>query len=112
MIYLPIELTSSNCVYVYDKDTIRVYDNNRFSTGTFSYTDYYVNSHYLARTGSTTFSNYSNNYPICSSISDFTTNFWYRNDLPDILISFAVIFGFTLFFIGFICKTFFRGLFN
>lgn len=108
MIYLPIELQSSNCVVVQDKDTIRVYDTAPTYNSTVDYTDYYVNSHYLHTSGERTFSNYTT-LPLCTSLSDYTTNISYRNDFPMILLTFMLIVGFIWFIIHFLFGRFVTG---
>lgn len=95
MLYVPDNTYS--CYVVYDRDTIRAYHTNPNYNSTIAYTDYYVNSHYMEREGSQTFSNYST-LPTCIDSLNLTTDFYYRNDLADILIIFSiiVIFGFIL----------------
>lgn len=90
-IYLPISLTNNNCVVVRDKDTIRVYDerpqqNNQY----YSYTDYYINSHYLTNTGASQYGQYST-LPNCRNHSEFTNEVFYRNDYGDICIIFTIM---------------------
>lgn len=91
MIYLPEEITSTNCAYMYDKDTIRVYEEIPVNNRTIDYTDYFINSHYLKRTGTTTFNNYSTINYDCLDYQDFTTTVAYRNDFPNILIMFLCL---------------------
>lgn len=83
-IYIP-SYTNSKCAYVYNSDTIRVYDSTPTLNSTINYTEYFVNSSYLSRTGSTTFNQYSS-LPVCLSSSDITTNVFYRNDIDKILV--------------------------
>lgn len=93
MIYLPDTITNSNCAYVYDSDTIRVYEEVPRLNATIDYTDYFINSHYVSRSGSTSFGNWSTIGYNCLSASDFTTNAMYRNDLAQIMIiAFILIF--------------------
>ena len=92
MIYLPNEVYSSNCAYVYDKDTIRVYESQPYYNSTISYTDYFLNSNYLTRNGTTTFSQYSN-LPICLDYEDFTTNVGYSNYFDKVLIMSLILIG-------------------
>lgn len=86
MIYVP-EYTSGNCAYIYNSDVIRVYNSMPVHGSTVSYKDYYIKSSYIYNDGSTTFSNYST-LPVCIADSRITTDVYYRNDLPDILIIF------------------------
>lgn len=81
MIYVP-QYENFSCVYLYDKDTIRVlnpYDN--------TYTDYFINSHYVSKTGV----NHDNLDIECINQNNLTTDFYYRNDLDSILVIFFII---------------------
>ena len=89
MIYVP-EYSSSNCAYVRNDTTIRVYSSVPSLNSTISYRDYYVNSHYIYSEGTQTFSNYTT-LPTCISSTNITTDFYYRNDFADILIIFIII---------------------
>ena len=92
-IYLPDEVLDSNCAYVYDSDTIRVYEEIPYQNSTIDYTDYFVNSHYISRTGSTSFGSWGTIQYNCLNSSNFTTNAIYRNDLSEIfIITFILIF--------------------
>lgn len=95
MLYVPDNTFS--CYVVNDANTIRAYHTNPNYNTVVNYTDYYVNSHYMSREGSQTFSNYST-LPTCIDSNNLTTDFYYRNDLADILIIFSIIiiFGFLL----------------
>lgn len=94
MIYLPNEVESTNCAYVYDKDTIRVYEEVPRANATINYTDYFINSDYISRTGSSTFNNWQTGISYdCISYTNFSTNLIYRVDLFKILIvTFILIF--------------------
>lgn len=85
MIYLPVEITNNNCAYIYDKETIRVYDNRPTTTGNYTYTDYYIHFDYNIRTGISTFSQYST-FPTCLSTNQFTSNYMYRIDFINIVV--------------------------
>lgn len=103
MVYVPV-YNNNNCAYVYDASRIRVYSSRPQSNTTITYRDYYFNSHYLYYDGSTSFSNYST-IPTCLANDEVSTNIWYRNDLPDIMIVLFIIL-----FIGyFIIKKIVRG---
>ena len=95
-IYLP-SYSSTNCAYVSASDTIRVYERVPTTNSTVNYTDYFVNSHYLSRTGSTTFNQYST-IPVCLSSSDITNNVFYRNDIDSILVIFMILLIFCFYF--------------
>lgn len=112
MVYLPIQINSNNCAYVYDSNIIRVYDSRPTYNTTIQYTDFFINSHYLTRSGSTSFGQYQTLNYDCIAHTDFTTNIWYRIDISDISITFGVWFAIIILFIGFFCKTFRRGLFR
>lgn len=84
MIYLPDDV-SSKFVTVYNKDTIRVYDTQPEFNSTSTYTDYFINSHYLKKSGSESFTNI---IPVTVDNSYITTDFYYRNDFPQIMFIF------------------------
>lgn len=94
MIYVPD--TSYSCYVLRDKDTIRAYSRTPYnpdrydSSISISYRDYYINSNYLYTDGYQTFS-YNSTLPVCLDSSSLTTDFYYRNDLADILIIFTII---------------------
>lgn len=86
MVYIPT-YNNGNCVVVSNADTIRVYDHQPTNNTQTNYIDYYVNSHYLSNTGSTSY-----NYGVtCLASNQISTNWIYRNDLSDILLSFVCI---------------------
>jgi len=109
MIYLPEEITIDNCAYVYDSNTIRVYEEIPRTNSTINYTDYFVNSHYMSRTGSTTFNNYSTINYNCLDYTKFTTSYQYRNDIADILIISLIIIGVIWFLVSKPIRCLFRG---
>lgn len=86
MIYVP-DYVSSNCAYIYNSDIIRVYESVPTHNSTVAYKDYYIKSSYIYNEGSTSFNNYST-LPNCITSNRITTDIYYRNDLPDILIIF------------------------
>lgn len=108
MIYLPAPVYSTNCAYVYDKDTIRVYDSVPRNNTTISYTDYFINSQYLTRTGQTTFNQYST-LPTCLDYLDFTTNVGYSNDFYKILIMSIILIGSVWFLVKTLLRRFLYG---
>ena len=93
MIYLPNSITSSQCAYVYDKDTIRVYDGIPRPNTTLSYTDYFINSNYITRTGSTQFGQWATINYDCLSTDLFTTNVGYSNYFDKVLIMSIILIG-------------------
>ena len=93
-IYLPVNINNNNCAYINNNDVIRVFDfrgTNQYIT----YTDYYINNHYITNTGASYVGN-NFNYN-CISTSDFTTDYWYRNDILDSLLIFVILFIFIIF---------------
>lgn len=110
MIYVP-QYTANTCCYMYDANTLRCYTNRPSYNTTINYTDYFVNSHYLERYGSTQFStNYSNIQ--CIDNSKYTQSYFYRNDAADIMLLFMLITIFILFIGRTFLRTFFRGFFR
>lgn len=105
-IYLPIEITSNQCPIVYDKDTIRVFEEIPTENTTINYTDYYINSNYLTKSGSY---NFSTEIPTCINYENFTTAYYYRNDFDRILIIFFIILFIVYFIFGKILHSFFIG---
>ena len=89
MFYVP-NSEDYKCIVVRDKDTIRAYTEQPQTNSTVHYTDYFVNSHYLSKTGSENFSRYEQ-LPVCLDSSQFTSDFYYRNDMPDILLMFLIL---------------------
>lgn len=83
-IYVP-NYTNGNCAYIRDANTIRVYSSIPINNSTVQYIDYYINSHYIYVNGSTTFNNYQT-IPTCLSNDTISTNIYYRNDMPDIML--------------------------
>ena len=89
MIYVP-NYETGNCAYIYSSDVIRVYNSAPQHNTTVNYTDYYIKSSYIYNTGSTTFNQYST-LPSCISDVNITTDVYYRNDLPGIIIIFFAL---------------------
>lgn len=111
MIYLPInDFSDYSCYYVLDKDTIRAYSTTPSNNSSSNYTDYFINSHYLTKTGSQQF--YLTNLPTCENVSRFTNNIYYRNDMPDILLMFLIICIFAFYLPFKIVKSWFKKAWN
>lgn len=103
MVYVPYEdIEDFSCYTVYDNYTIRAYEND-LQVGSNSYTDFYVNSHYLQKNGVENFTTVSE-FPSCINVDNLTNDYWYRLDLAHILI----IVSFFLVFIYFTFKVFSR----
>ena len=96
-IYLPIKnITDFKCYSVYDKDTIRAYVQQPQLDSSSQYVDFYINSHYLQKTGTQSFGNWNSSLPTCLTSSSITNQVYYRNDLDSILIIFLVLFIFII----------------
>ena len=89
MIYIP-EYSSSNCAIIQSTGVIRVYDTVPQINSTINYKDYFINSSYIYNENSQTFGQYSS-IPVCISSDRITTDIYYRNDLPQILLIFAIM---------------------
>lgn len=86
MIYVP-DLEDYTCVYVKDSETIRAYKKIP-EIGSFSdYVDYYYNSNYYYTEGTEIF---TESIPLCISNEKLTNDFYYRNDINNILFIFLV----------------------
>lgn len=92
----------NQCVIVLDKDTIRVFDS--IDSPQNSYTDYYVNSHYMSKTGLYGYVDLD-----CLPTDSISSIPIYRNDIFDIIfVGLAFIFvGY--FFISKLIRTIFLG---
>lgn len=90
MIFVPESTTYNKCYVVQSEGVIRGYDTIPRNNISYNYRDYYINSSYIFRDGQGTWSQYSS-LPTCLSDSVITNNFYYRQDLPSILIIFLII---------------------
>lgn len=96
-IYLPIEnLNDFACYSVIDKDTIRAYYTQPQLDSSSEYVDFYINSHYLQKTGTQSWGQWNSSLPICVSKSSFTNDIYYRNDFDSVLIIFLILFIFII----------------
>lgn len=90
-IYLPIDnVNDFSCYSVYDKDTVRAYRIQPQLDSSSEYVDFYINSHYLQRTGIQSWGQWNSSLPTCLSSDSITTDYYYRNDFPDILLIFII----------------------
>ena len=90
-IYLPIEnVNDFACYSIYDKDTIRAYYTKPALDSSSNYVDFYINSHYLQKTGTQSWGQWNSSLPTCLSSDLITTDYYYRNDFPDILLIFII----------------------
>lgn len=104
MIYVPQDDTYNKCYVMQSEGVIRGYNVVPSYNTNYSYRDYYIKTDYYYRDGTGSWSNYST-LPVCLSSSSITNDFYYRNDLPDILIIFSIL---VIFCIYFPIKLFFR----
>lgn len=90
-IYLPINnVNDFACYSIYDKDTLRAYYTKPALDSSSEYVDFYINSHYLQKTGTQSWGQWNSSLPICLSSDSITTDYYYRNDFPDILLIFII----------------------
>lgn len=102
MIYVPTEF-DNKCVD-FDNGILFVYDTEPDTTGNFNYTYYYLDYHYLEKSGLT------DTLPVdCIDSNFLTNNIHYRNDITDVYILYSIFLLVPLLFIIFIVRCFFRG---
>lgn len=89
MIYVP-NLDDYVCFVVRDSETIRAYKTMPRQGENVEYRDYFYNSNYLYQDGTQNFGTYST-IPVCLDSSVLTNDFYYRNDITDILIIFLIL---------------------
>lgn len=89
-IFVPEDNIYNACYVVQNEDVIRGYDRVPSYNTSYNYRDYYINSSYIYRDGSGQWNNYSN-LPVCLSSDVITNDFYYRLDLPNILVIFLII---------------------
>lgn len=96
-IFLPVyDVNDYACYSVLDKDTIRAYKTQPQLDSSSEYVDFYINSHYLQRTGTQSWGQWNSSLPTCVSKSSFTTDVYYRTDFDSILIIFLILFIFII----------------
>lgn len=90
-IYLPIDnVNDFACYSIYDKDTVRAYKTQPQLDSSSEYVDFYINSHYLEKIGIQSWGQWNSSLPTCLASESITTDFYYRNDFPDILLIFII----------------------
>lgn len=89
MIYVP-NIEDYKCYVVQSEGVIRAYEETPKNNITTNYRDYYINSNYIYKDGSTQFSTYST-IPTCLDNSIITNDVYYRNDFDKILIIFFIL---------------------
>lgn len=110
MIYVPEDLPYSACHVLQSNYVLRVYENTPTYNSTINYVEVALDNHYIWRTGTTTFSNYST-LPTCISSSRITNAWIYRTDIFDILGCIAIIGFFIYWCLSKPIKWLFRGWF-
>lgn len=95
-IYVP-DLSNYQCIVVRDNNVIRAYNTTPQNNSNSNYTDFYYTSHYTYTYGNQSWNNYST-LPTCLSSDYLTSEFWYRSDMPDIMILFLSICFVSFFF--------------
>lgn len=90
MIFVPETTTYNKCYVVQSEGVIRGYDTYPRNNVSYNYRDYYINSSYIYRDGNGSWSQYTT-LPTCLSDSVITNDFYYRQDLPNILVMFLII---------------------
>ena len=96
-LYLPIENVSDfKCYSVLDRETIRAYVQQPQLDSSSQYVDFFINSHYLQKTGTQSFGNWNSSLPVCLDSNTITNEVYYRNDFDSILIIFLVLFIFII----------------
>lgn len=88
MIYVP-DLENYKCYVVQNEQVIRGYKEKPTNNSNVEYRDFYINSSYIYKDGTQTFSQYAT-LPICLSKQNLTTEVYYRNDIDKILIIFLI----------------------
>lgn len=89
-IYLPEDTTYNKCYVVQNENVIRGYDRVPSNNTNYNYRDYYINSNYIYKDGTGQWSSYTT-LPICLDNSVITNDFYYRNDICDILLIFVIL---------------------
>lgn len=108
MIYVPFDNTFNKCYVVQNEEVIRAYDRVPANNTSYNYRDYYINSSYIYRDGTGTWSQYTT-LPTCIDNDNITNAYVYRNDFANILIIFFLMVGGTWFLISKLVKTLLRG---
>lgn len=95
-IYVPDDIYFDECYVLQGDGVIRGYDTQPRNNTSYNYRDYYINSNYMYREGSGTWSQYST-LPVCLDSNLITNNFYYRVDFYKILIMFIIMAIFILY---------------
>lgn len=106
-IYIPEDTTYNKCYVVQNEDVIRAYDVVPRYNIDYNYRDYYINSNYIYRDGTGSWSSYST-LPVCLDNNIITHDYYYRSDFPDILFMFLVFVLFCFYLPFRIIRRFFK----
>lgn len=87
---MPTDNTYNKCYVVQSSDVIRGYNKIPQNNTNYEYRDYYINSNYIYKDGTGTWSNYTT-LPICLSSNVITNDFYYRNDFDSILVMLLIM---------------------
>lgn len=108
-IYVPVgNINDYACYVISSADVIRAYETTPKTNSTVNYVDFYINSHYMQKPGTQTFSQYTT-VPDCIDSANLTNVYSYRNDFADICIIAIILIGCVWFLISTLVKTFLKG---
>lgn len=93
-IYVPDD--NGKCYVIQNEEVIRSYEEKPVNNSTINYRDYYIDSSYIYREGTQTFSQYTT-LPVCLPNDSITHDFYYRNDIFQILGIFTILFIFCIY---------------
>lgn len=96
-IYVPDDIYYDECYVLQGDGVIRGYDTVPRNNTSYNYRDYYINSNYMYRDGSGSWSQYTT-LPVCLDDALITNNFYYRVDFYKILIMFLIFNIFCIYF--------------
>lgn len=114
MIYLP--KSDYPCYVIQSGDVIRAYHTKPYNPGynqtvSLTYTDYYINSHYLEKVGTQNF-NSNTTLPTCIDSNLITNAYYYRNDFDSIMTVFMCFLVILFIIWKMSLKSLVRGLFR
>lgn len=91
-VFLPVDSVTDYACYTISSngEYIRAYKTQPRTNSSSNYVDFYINSHYLEVPGSQSWSQYAS-LPVCISSGVITNDFYYRNDMPGIMIMFLIM---------------------
>ena len=104
-IYVPVnDVNDFSCYVIFDMNTIRAYP-SRPMLGDNAYTDFFINSHYMEKSGVQVISS-SVELPQCEDISRITNEYSYRNDFAHIIVIFSFFVFILLLGLRLLCRLF------